>query len=164
PTPSSLERAKNKADSVYNLVVEKKMPFSTAASLYSDDNETKFNGGMMLNAENVQSRTTHIPTDKLEPEVFLTVDTMKIGGYSKPALFTSREGKQGYRFFYLKSKTEPHIASLEKDYPKIKEAALEDKLNRTVSEWFEKRRLTTFIKIDPEYQSCPTLKLWVSAD
>lgn len=164
PTAASLERAKAKADSIYQLVTDKKLPFSTAASLYSDDKETKFNGGMMLNAENVQSRTTHIPTDKLDPQVFLTIDTMEVGTYSKPALFTERSGQQEYQFLYLKSRTEPHIASLEKDFPKIKEAALDDKLNRTVSEWFEKRRETTFIKIDPEYQSCPTLKLWVSAD
>jgi peptidyl-prolyl cis-trans isomerase SurA len=117
---------------------------------------------MMLNAENVQTRTTYIPTDKLEPAVFLTIDTMKVGTYSKPELFTSREGKQGYRFLYLKSKTEPHQANLDMDFPKIKEIAYEDKVNRTVSEWFEKRRNTTYIKIDPEYEACPNMKIWVT--
>ena len=162
PTQASLDRTKAHIDSIYRDVVNKKVPFSTAASLYSDNNETKFNGGMMLTADEVQSRTTLIPTDKLEPSVFLTIDTMKVGTYSEPELFTDRSGKQGYRFLYLKSKTEPHIANLDQDFPKIKNVALEDKLNRTVSEWFEKRRKTTFIKIDPEYQTCSTLKIWAS--
>lgn len=162
PTTESLNRTKAVIDTLYQSVVSNKIPFSTAASLHSDNNETKYNGGMMLNAENVQSRTTYIPTDKLDPAVFLTIDTMKVGTYSKPELFTSRDGKQGYRFLYLKSKTEPHRASLELDFPKIKDLAFEDKENRTASEWFEKRRRTTYIKIDPEYQSCSNMKLWVS--
>lgn len=162
PTTSSLERTKATIDTIYQNVVNKKLPFSTAASLYSDNNETKYNGGMMLNSENVQSRTTYIPTNLLEPSVFLTIDTMKVGSYSKPDLFTARDGKQGYRFLYLKSKTEPHQASLDLDFPKIKELAYTDKVNRTVSEWFEKKRGTTYVKIDPEYQTCSNMKPWVS--
>lgn len=117
---------------------------------------------MMLNAENVQSRSTFIPTDKLDPQVFLTIDTMKVSSYSKPAIFTSAAGKQGYRFLYLKSKIGPHTASLEQDYPKIKEAAYEDKVSKVVSEWFEKRRKSTFIKLDETYTACPTLTEWNS--
>lgn len=162
PTTASLERVKAKIDTVYKNVTEKKIPFSTAASLHSGNNETKYNGGMMLNNENVQTRTTYIPTDKLDPLVFLTIDTMKVGQYSTPELFTDRSGKPGYRFLYLKSKTDPHQESLELDFPKIKERAYQEKENRTVSEWFEKRRKTTYIKVDEEYQSCSNMTLWVS--
>ncbi len=161
--PASLERSKAHIDSIYKIVLDKKVDFGTAASLYSDNNDTKYNGGMMLNAENVQSRTTFIPTDKLDPQIFLTVDTMKVGSISKPALFTAADGKQGYRFLMLKSKTGPHQANLEQDYPKIKEVAFEDKTNRTISEWFEKRRKITFIKIDPEFQTCSELANWTTA-
>lgn len=163
PTAASLARAKAHIDSIYTKVANKKLDFSAAAGLYSDNNETKYNGGMMLNAENVQSRTTFIPTDKLDPQVFLTLDTMKVGSYSKPEIFTSPAGKQGYRFLYLKSKIGPHQASFDQDFPKLKEAAFEDKINRTVSEWFEKRRKETYIRIDNGYQSCPSLKDWMPA-
>ncbi|MGB4774170.1 MAG: peptidylprolyl isomerase [Daejeonella sp.] len=162
-TPASLARIKTRIDSVQQQVITKKIDFSAAASLQSDDNETKYNGGMMLNAEDVQSRTTFIPTDKLDPQVFLTVDTMKVGGFSKPDIFTSQAGKQGYRFLYLKSKTAPHQASLEQDFPKIKDVAFQDKTNRIVSEWFEKRRKSTYIKIDTEYQLCPAIKDWATS-
>ena len=162
-TPQSLARTKAHIDSIYQWVADKKIDFGKAASLYSDNNETKYNGGMMLNAENVQSRTTFIPTDKLDPQIFLTVDTMEVGGISKPNLFTAANGKQGYRFISLKSKTGPHKANLDQDYPKIKEVAFEDKNNRTISEWFEKRRKITFIKIDSEFQTCPELATWTTA-
>jgi len=162
PTNASLDRTKTHIDSIYRDVAAGKLPFATAASLFSDNNDTKFTGGMLLNSEGVSSRTTYIPTDKLDPSIFLTVDTMKVNSYSQPELFTDKSGKQGYRFFYLKSKTTPHQANLDQDYPKLKEIAYEDKLNKKVSEWFEKRRKSTYIKIDPEFQSCASLKLWTS--
>lgn len=160
-TQASIDRAKLKADSVYDdMLKHKNVTFATAASFYSDDKDTKYNGGMMLNAENVETRTTYIPTDKLDPQIALIVDTMKVGSISKPQLFTDQTNKKSYKILYLKSVTDAHKANLKQDFPKIKEVALSDKINRTVSEWFEKRRKETFIKIDPEYQACPVLKGW----
>jgi peptidyl-prolyl cis-trans isomerase SurA len=162
-TTASLDRAKAKADSVYELMTKnKKIDFSTAAAYYSDDKETKYNGGMMLNAENVETRTTHIPTDRLDPQVALVTDTMKVGSISKPQLFTGQDGKKNYKILYLKSTTNAHKANLVDDYPQIKEYATNDKINRTVSAWFEKKRKQTFIKIDPQYQVCPSLKGWAT--
>jgi len=163
PNETSLERAKKHIDSIYTQVVEKKLPFSTAASLYSDNELSKYNGGMMLNAQNQQSRTTYIPVDQLDAADFSAIDTLKAGQYSKPFEFTDPQTKKvGYRFLYLKSKTEPHQASLERDYAKIKELAENDKLNRTVSEWFEERRKTTYIRIDDEFLTCSELKDWIT--
>jgi peptidyl-prolyl cis-trans isomerase SurA len=160
-TQASLDRAKAKADSVYDLMKKNKtVDFSTAASFYSDNKDTKYNGGMMLNADNVETRSTYIPTDKLDPQVALITDTMKVGSISKPQLITGSDGKKGYKILYLKSSTDAHKANLAQDYPKIKEYATNDKINRTVSEWFQKRRKETFIKIDPEYLSCPQLQGW----
>ncbi len=162
-TQASLDRAKAKADSVYDFLVKnKKIDFSTAANYYSDNKETKYNGGMLLNADNVETRTTFIPTDKLDPQVALMTDTMKIGSISKPVLFTGSDGKKSYKIIYLKSSTNAHKASLEQDYPKIKEYATNDKINRKLSEWFEKKRKQTFIKIDPEYQGCVQMKGWAT--
>jgi len=164
-TQESLDRAKLKADTVYNMMAKDKRAvelFSTYASLYSDDKETKFNGGMMLNAENVQVRTTFIPTDRLDPQIALVVDTMKVGSISKPQLISDNAGKKSFKILYLRTVVDAHRANLTQDFPKIKSAANEAKINRTVSEWFEKKRKETFIKIDPEYQSCPQLKGWSS--
>ncbi|RDC57438.1 peptidylprolyl isomerase [Pedobacter chinensis] len=159
-TPESLTRLKLHADSIYNNIMSRKLSFATAANLYSDNKESKYNGGMMLNAENVQSRTTFIPIDRLDPSVFLVIDTMKVGDISKPDLYTAADGKQGYRLLYLKSKIPPHKANMAQDFPKIRDAAQSDKINRTLSEWFEKRRESTYIKIDDEFNTCDELKIW----
>jgi peptidyl-prolyl cis-trans isomerase SurA len=164
-TQASLDRAKAKADSVYDLLMKnKRIDFSSAAAYYSDNKDTKYNGGMLLNLENVETRTTFIPTDKLDPQVALITDTMKVGSISKPQLFTGQDGKKSYKILYLKSSANAHKLSLSQDYPKIKEYATNDKINRTVSQWFQKKRKQTFIKIDPEYQSCPLLKGWATPE
>jgi len=159
-TPESLTRLKVHADSIYNNIITKKMSFAAAASLFSDNKESKYNGGMMLNAENVQARSTFIPIDKLDPSIFLVIDTMKVGAVSKADLYTAADGKQGYRLLYLKSKIPPHKANMAQDFPKIRDAAQSDKINRTLSEWFEKRRESTYIKIDDEFNTCDELKIW----
>lgn len=162
PTVASLDRAKVQADSIYNAVIEGKLDFYTAATRYSDNKETKFNGGMLLNAENTDSRTTLIPMDRLDADLFATIDTLQAGEYSRPAQFTDpRSGKIGYRFMYLKSRTEPHRANLDQDYAKIKDAAMQDKINRKLSEWFEERRRSTFIHINEDYRHCKELQIWM---
>ncbi|WP_262247624.1 peptidylprolyl isomerase [Parapedobacter soli] len=161
PTQASLERAKKHIDSIYDNVVNKKLDFYSAATLYSDNKETKYNGGMLLNLENQQSRTTLIPADKLDASIFTAIDTLEPGDYSRPAQFSDRTGKTGYRFTYLKSRTPPHQANLDVDFAKIKEAALQDKINRKLSEWFESRRQVTFIDINEAYHDCDDLKIWL---
>lgn len=162
PPAASLERAKAHIDSVYNFVKDGRIDFYTAATVYSDNKETKFNGGMLLDLENQMSRSTLVPVERLDATVFTAIDTLKPGEYSRPSQFTDQTGKVGYRFNYLKSRTEPHKANLDEDYAKIKDAALQDKINRKLSEWFEGRRKTTYINIAEEYRGCDELKLWAS--
>src|SRR5690606_24481836 len=59
PTPASLERTKARLDSISNLIAEKKIDFHTAASIYSDDNFTKYNGGVVTS----ENRSTLIPVN-----------------------------------------------------------------------------------------------------
>lgn len=164
-TPASLERVKLKADSIYADINANKIPFFTAAATYSDNKETQYNGGMMLYADNQTARTTFMPIEKLDPAVFVVIDTMKVGHISKPIEFKSeKDGKEGYKIFLLKSKIPPHKGNLDQDYPKFKERAQKEKEARIMSEWFEKRKLTTYIRIDDEFATCDEMKLWVHKD
>ncbi len=162
PTPSSLERAKAKIDSIADQIANKKFDFNSAASFYSDDKETKYNGGVVSNQ---QDRSTLIPVDQLDDvAVFNAIDPLKVGEVSKPILYTDkRSGEKSYRIYYLRSRIPPHKANLDQDFAKIKEAAKQDKTNRTLSEWFEKKRETTYIDIDPSFSECDDLKIWMKA-
>jgi peptidyl-prolyl cis-trans isomerase SurA len=159
PTASSLERAKAKLDSIYDKVEQGKLGFHLAASTYSDNNDTKYTGGMIVNEED---RSSLIPMDKLDRETFTAIDPLKVGQYSKSFLSKDRMGSQVYKFMYLKSRVAPHKANLEQDFAKIQEAAKQDKVNRKLSEWFEARKENTFIDINADFLTCDELKLWMT--
>lgn len=160
PTSPSLDRAKAKIDSIADQIQTKKINFSSAASFYSDDKETKYNGGVISNPED---RSTLIPVDQLDDvAVFNAIDPLKEGEVSKPVLYTDkRSGEKSYRIYFLKSRIAPHKANMEQDFAKIKDAAKQDKINRTLSEWFEKKRATTFIDIDTNFETCDDLQVWI---
>lgn len=160
PTATALARTKEKIDSVYNLVKTGKITFSTAAALYSDNNETKFSGGMVMNQQS-ESRSTLIPVDALDKALFTSIDPLKPGEYSTPQQFTDpRTGDIGFRFNFLKTRIPPHAANLDQDFAKVQEAAQMDKVNRKLSEWFEMRRLNTYIHINEDFGTCDDLKIW----
>jgi peptidyl-prolyl cis-trans isomerase SurA len=45
-----------------------------------------------------------------------------------------------------------HTASLEEDYIRLEEMALEDKQNRVYREWLNPKIMSMYIYIDPEYR------------
>lgn len=161
PTSASLERAKAKIDSIYDKVTQGKISFHAAASQYSDNNETKYTGGMIMNEED---HSGLIPVDRLDRETFTAIDPLEVGQYSKSFLSKDRMDNQVYKFMYLKSRVAPHKANLEQDFAKIQEAARQDKINRKLSEWFEQRKENTFIDINSDFMQCDELKLWINKD
>lgn len=158
PTSASLQRAKEKIDSIYEKVSEKKLAFHAAASLYSDADETKYAGGMIMNPED---HSPLIAINKLDKETFTAIDPLEVGQYSKSFLSKDQTGEQVYKFVYLKSRIAPHKANLEQDFAKIQEAASQDKVNRKLSEWFEQRKENTFIDINEDFLQCDVLKPWM---
>ena len=160
PTQAALERTRTKLDSIYKLVLNKKLDFYHAATNNSDSEESKFNGGMILNQDG-SSRTTLIPTDKLDVTVFNAIDKLQPGEYSQPYLFTDKTGETGYRFNYLKTRIAPHKANMDQDFTKIKEAAKQDKVNRKLSQWFEEKAKSTFIDINDDFKDCGEIQMWI---
>mgnify|MGYP003574965722 CR=1 FL=1 len=160
PTQASLDRAKTKLDSVLNLVKTGKMSFSAAASRYSDNKETKFTGGMVIDPRS-ENRSTIIAVENLEKEVFVAIDPIQPGEYTESYQYQDpRTGKIGYKFNYLKTRIPPHRASLEQDFATIQFYAQEDKTRRKMSEWFEKKTKTTFVQINEDFGSCDELKIF----
>jgi peptidyl-prolyl cis-trans isomerase SurA len=148
---SDLLKAKNRIDSVYNILKADTISFAEAAMRYSDDDGTKDNGGLMINP---QTGTTRFEMNQIEPSLFFVIDKLKTGGYSEPQLFQTQGGKQAYRILYLKTRTEPHRANLKDDYQRLQEAALAFKQNEIVRKWISKKMQRTFLRIVPEYSQC----------
>ena len=131
------------------------LTFAKAAKDESDDKATSGSGGLI---QNQQNNSTYIPLDKIDPAIFFTIDTMKVGSISQPLPYRTEDGKDAMRLIWLKSNTPPHQANIRDDYQKIAQAALNEKKNKALDEWFEKNRTTVFIDVDPQYDECRLLQ------
>lgn len=154
PSPEDLKRASDYLDSLRSLVLNDSIKFEKAAKEYSDDVETKGNGGFFTDADGGQQ----IPIDELDPIVFFKLDSMQVGNISKPMAYRTNDQKDAVRILFYKSRIPPHQASLQEDYHRIQAATLNEKKNKLLQKWFEKARQDVFINIDPNYEFCGILQ------
>lgn len=138
-------------DSIRHQILIDSISFAKAAKLYSTDKQTAFNGGMFADAE---TGGTRIAQEDLQPTVFFVIDTMKVGDISMPTKFTLEDGTEAVRIIFYQKKIHAHQANLIDDYQKIYSAALEEKKNNAVNEWFDKTKSKVFIDINDEYKQC----------
>ncbi|AYA38533.1 peptidylprolyl isomerase [Hymenobacter oligotrophus] len=135
-------------------IMQDSITFAKAAKDFSEDKESAGNGGLL---QNRRDGSSYLPLDQLDPAIFFTIDTMKVGSISKPLPYRTDDGKDAVRIIWLKSNTPPHQANLKDDYQKIATAALTQKKNKALDEWFLRNRGTVFIEVDPEYAGCKVL-------
>jgi len=148
------EEAENFLDSLRSLILEDSLVFEKVAKEYSDDDESSGNGGFLLDA----SGSTRVSVEDLDPVVFFTIDTMQVGNISHPVRYRMRDGKEAVRILYYKDKMSPHQANLKEDYQKIQMAALNEKKQNALNEWFNEAKKEVFIQIDDEYKNCKILE------
>ncbi|NDD59634.1 MAG: peptidylprolyl isomerase, partial [Chlamydiae bacterium] len=100
-TQYELGAAVKKLDSVRAKLVAGTIDFGSAVSKYSDDESSKFTGGM------VQGKSGNLLTiDDLDKDVVIRLKGISAGEYTQPFEFTDPQGKKGVKVVYLKSKTE----------------------------------------------------------
>lgn len=150
PDNYDIQEAEGFLDSLRLVILNDSISFDKAAKEYSDDKNTSSNGGFFVDPDGA----SRVSVNQLDPNIFFTLDTMQVGNITKPMPFTEADGSRAYRILYFKDKTRPHQANLDDDYQKIAKAALGEKRNRILSEWFEEARGDVFIEIDKEYQYC----------
>jgi peptidyl-prolyl cis-trans isomerase SurA len=157
PAASEIDMAEtaNQLAKIRTRIQNDSITFSKAAKDFSDDRDTKNNGGLFANPKD---GSPYIPLDKLDPTIFFIIDTMTVGQISQPMPYRTEDGKQAQRIIYLKSKTPPHQANLKDDYQKISSAALSDKRNKALDTWFEKNKNSVYMEVNPDYLNCNLLQ------
>lgn len=159
-----MERARTFLDSIHTLITEEKMTFAEAAEKYSDDAESKINGGMMYNPSTSSAKFEMDQLSSIDQKLFLTVERMKAGELSRPVRTQAPDGKESYNIFFLKSRTEPHVANLQDDYQKIQNAALVNKQNTVIEQWINNKMAKTFVKIHDDFKDCPFTHQWTKTE
>lgn len=153
PSEEDLRRASKQLDSIRSMIVHDSIKFERAAKEFSDDVETKGNGGFFSDRDS----NTRLLVDELDPVIFFTVDTMKVGNVSRPIVYRTDDGKDAVRILYYKSRIPPHQASLDQDWSRIQRATLNHKKDGLLQKWFQNARKDVFISIDESYDFCGIL-------
>ena len=146
--------AATKLTRIRKQILGDSLSFAKAAKDNSTDKATSGNGGLLANRQDGGSK---LPLDKLDPAIFFTIDTMKVGHITPPLAYRTDDGKDAMRILYLKSNTPPHQANLLDDYQKISQAALNEKKSKALEQWYEKNRNTVYLEVAPEYNQCKVL-------
>lgn len=153
--------AKNYLDSIARLQNQvDTLSFELAAQLFSEDKESKMNGGRLVNPQTGTTRFESELLGQFDPMLFFAAEKMQPGEKSQPILWQKQDGTQAYRIIKLISRTEPHRANLKNDYQKIQEAALQEKQNKAMKAWIEKKVKRTFVKLDNDYKNCKFENNW----
>lgn len=153
PSKEDIASAEKYLDSLRLKIVADSIKFDEAAKKYSDDKDTKERGGFFADAEG----GTKISIKDIDPVIYFTIDSMKVGHVSKPIKYRTDDGKDAARILYFKTKLAPHQANLKDDYHRIQAAALAEKKDKLIEKWFMKARTDVFISIDPTYKGCGIL-------
>ena len=154
-----LQKAKLYLDSIYELIAIDSLTFERAAEKFSDDEDTKMNGGVMIN---MQTGTAKFEATHLDPLLSFAIDKMIVGQISQPALMNTPDGKEAYRLVKLKSRSKPHVANLRDDYQRIQEVTLEVKQQEAIQVWIKKKRAKTYIHVKEEYSDCVFANDWTT--
>ena len=159
--PLDLVKAKNELDSITNLIDEiDTLTFEIAAALFSDDDETRQNGGRLINYMTGTSKFDMAQLGQMDATLSFTIDKMEEGQVSKPIATQLPDGSQAYRLVKIISRTEPHIVNMEDDYQRIKEAAKVQKQTNKLSNWITKKASKTYVKIDKSFLTCDFENNW----
>jgi peptidyl-prolyl cis-trans isomerase SurA len=154
---SDLDEAKHFLDSLAAQIKRGEITFEQAADKYSDDEESRYNGGIAVNPETGEPKWE---ADQLEKRMFVALDPLNIGDLSAPIFFRRFDGKEGYRLVKLLNRTPPHKANLKDDYQRIKMVAESAKRQRLTEEWIASKLEETFVKINRNVFSCEFEEVW----
>ncbi|MCF8218177.1 MAG: peptidylprolyl isomerase [Bacteroidales bacterium] len=149
---------KFKADSLRQLIQKTdSLNFPQAAKKYSDTYE-QTSAGIMLNR---QTGSTMFNPDQLKKNMYFKIKDLSEGDISEPFQIETDKGTKAIRMVKVLEKTRAHRASLERDYDRIKTAAMEEKKSDILKEWVNEQADDTFIKIqDEDFRKCDFTYNW----
>jgi peptidyl-prolyl cis-trans isomerase SurA len=153
-------KAREKLDSIQKLVSDGEITFKDAALKYSDDKETKQNGGLIVNPAAGSTKWEIEELGQTDQQIVFILDKMQVNEVTPVMQYAGADGKPAWRIVQLKSRTDPHKANMKDDYTKLLNMASYEKQKKAIKEWIAKKSKTTYIKIDEEFSGCKLEYNW----
>ena len=139
-------------DSIADDIRNGKFTFEEAASVLSQDKDTRNNHGLLPNP---QTNTSKFEMQELPPEIAKVVDKMNIGEISKAfTMVNPKDGKEVCAIVKLKSRINGHKATITDDYQNLKEIVLDKRREEALQKWIVEKQKHTYVRINPAWQRC----------
>jgi peptidyl-prolyl cis-trans isomerase SurA len=153
-----LEEARKEIDTLRTRILAKELTFEEAARSFSDDKETRNNGGKLINPATFD---THFELTKMDPEQYSQIEPLKGDEISIPLIDETRTGQKRFKLLRVTNRYDEHVADYSKDYIKIKSLALKEKQLKEVGEWIKQKIKDTYINVNSDARNCEFQNNWL---
>lgn len=143
--------ATGRLDSIADDIRNNKFTFEEAATILSQDKDTRSNGGLMPNET---TGTSKFNMDQLPAEIAKAVDKMNVGEISRSFTMVNAKGREVCVIVKLKSKTNGHKATLNEDYQMVKDLVLNKLREEKLNQWISEKQKKTYVRINEGWNKC----------
>lgn len=157
-TDEAIQEAQEKAEKIKTSIENGELDFAEAAREFSNEKETRQNGGQLINSATGDKR---FELAKMDTELYSRIYNLKEGEVSRVLPDQDRTGKKSFKLLTVTKKIDEHEADFNKDYPRIKELALRQKQIKEIDRWKSLKVKDTYIKINKTYQKCEFAPKWL---
>lgn len=130
--------------SVRDSIVVRDMPFALMAKRHSEEQQSAQLGGRVLDP---RTGERDLVLESLGPLWQAVLDTLDVGEISEPARVELQNERQAYHIVLLQRHTPAHTVSLETDYERIEQYALQEKQQRLMQRWYDQLRDDVYVDL-----------------
>lgn len=147
-----LSSATLKLDSIADDIRKGKFSFDEAASVISQDKETRNNHGLMPNPN---TNTSKFEMQQLPQEIAKVVDKLNVGEISKAfTLVNEKDGKEVCAIVKLKTRINGHKATITDDYQSLKDIVIAKRREEMLHKWILEKQKHTYVRINDNWKNC----------
>ena len=151
----AIEKTLARLDSIADDIRAEKFSFEDAASMISEDKDTRNNKGLMSNSNQQTGRiTSRFQMQELPAEVAKVVDTMQVGQVSRAFQMINQRGKTVCVVAKLKHRVEGHKASIQEDFQILKDVVLQKRQNERIHQWVVDKIKSVYTRLNDDYKDC----------
>lgn len=154
----AIKEAKERIDKIRQTIVDGDLTFADAARESSDEKETKFDGGQLINPA---TQDYNFELTRMDPELYSQIQNLKDNEVSLVQTEQDRTGKIKFKILTVTDRVDEHEANYARDYLKIKEQALNEKKIKAIETWQNEKIMDTYIKITGSYRNCDFTSNWL---
>ena len=157
-TSEAVAQARTKIDSIRTEISGGRLSFADAARKFSDEIETRNNGGQLINPVSLD---TKFDLTKMDPTLSAQVYNLKEKEVSQ--IFSDRDytGKTSFKILTVTNRQSEHAADFVADYEKIQDLALKEKQIKAIEAWQDKKIRDTYISVNGDYFDCDFSSNWL---